>query len=206
MQSKQPVIVAFDLEGTLMPEMWIEIAESKGIEDLRKSTADIEDYDELKALRVEVLAKHGITLADMQSVTEKTEVYEGARELLKWVSVQEGVQPIIVSDTFYQFVSPVMKKLDNTTIFCNLLTVDSDGYVVGYERRQKDQKRAVVRSFRDMKFKVIAIGDSFNDIAMFEAADVSAFYRAGELVRERSPQYESFQTYDEVKKFISAHI
>ncbi|MCK5027529.1 MAG: bifunctional phosphoserine phosphatase/homoserine phosphotransferase ThrH [Candidatus Pacebacteria bacterium] len=206
MQNKQPIIVAFDLEGTLMPEMWVEIAEHKGIEELRKTTADIADYNELKALRVKALAKHGIALADMQSIIEETKVYKGAWELLKWVNEQEGVQPVIVSDTFYQFVIPVIKKLGNPMIFCNTLTVNNEGYVVGYERRQEDQKRAVVRSFHDMNFKVIAIGDSFNDAAMFEDADAAAFYRANDVVREQFPQYRSFQTYNDVKEFISQHI
>jgi phosphoserine/homoserine phosphotransferase len=206
MQKKQQTIVAFDLEGTLMPEMWIEIAEKKGIEELRKTTADIADYEELKKLRVDILAKHRITLAEMQNIIKETHVYEGAKELLEWVSTHEGVQPVIISDTFYQFAAPMMKKLGDPMIFCNTLLVDDGGYVVGYERRQGDQKRAVVKALRDMKFKVIAVGDSFNDTSMFEEADKAAFFRVGKTVREQFPQYPAFETYVELEDFFLENI
>lgn len=206
MDMKKPTIIAFDLEGTLMPEMWIEVADHTGIDALRKTTADTPDYDALMKLRIDALREHKVTFSDICEVLKKTQAYEGARELLEWVRTHTGVQPVIISDTFYQFSVSVMHTLGEPMIFCNTLTIGSDGFIEGYERRQEDQKRAVVKSLKAMNFNVITIGDSFNDTTMFEEADAAAFFRAGDKVKGEFPQYDTFENYEELKEFISSHL
>lgn len=176
-------IVCLDLEGVLVPEIWISFSEATGIGELRLTTRDVPDYDVLMKRRLAILEEHGLKLTDIQRVIASMEPLEGAMEFLD--ALRENTQVVILSDTFDQFAKPLMKKLGWPTLFCNTLVVNGTGAVKDYRLRRQDGKKSAVLGFREMGFSVIAAGDSYNDVTMLKAADRGFFFRppAG-IVRE----------------------
>jgi len=190
-------IACLDLEGVLIPEVWINFAESTGIEALRATTRDVPDYDVLMKQRLRILADHGLGLTDIQDVISGMRPLEGALDFLAWL--RERFQVIILSDTFYEFAEPFMRQLDWPTLFCHNLEVDDRGMVVDYRLRQADQKCQAVRALQSLKFRVIATGDSYNDTTMLAAADAGILFRPPQNVIDEFPQYPVATTYDEAR-------
>lgn len=187
-------IACLDLEGVLIPEVWINVAERTDIDDLRLTTRDISDYDELMGHRLKVLDEHGLNLNDIQAVIDTMEPMEGAAEFLDWL--RPRFQVVILSDTFYEFAQPFMRKLGWPTLFCHRLEVAPDGRIENYRLRMPDQKRACVEAFRSVEFNTIATGDSYNDISMLKAADAGILFRPPSNVIEEYPQFPVTTTYD----------
>lgn len=196
-------IACLDLEGVLIPEVWINVAERTSIEALQLTTRDISDYDELMTHRLKVLDEHNLTLNDIQSVIDTMAPLEGASEFVDWL--RERFQVVILSDTFYEFAEPFMRKLDWPTLFCHRLEVAADGRVENYRLRMPDQKRACVEAFRSVRFGTIAAGDSYNDITMLQAADAGILFRPPDNVIREFPQFPVTTDYDELKAaFVNA--
>jgi phosphoserine/homoserine phosphotransferase len=196
-------IACLDLEGVLIPEIWIGFAEKTGIEELRATTRDIPDYDELMKQRLRILRSHNLGLTDIQQVIATMTPMEGALKFINWL--KENFQLVILSDTFYEFSKPLMRQLDFPTLFCHRLVVDDRDRITDYRLRQKDPKRQCVKAFRDLKFRVIASGDSYNDTTMLSEADAGILFRAPEKVKSEFSQYPSVETYNELKsEFIRA--
>jgi len=193
-------IVCLDLEGVLVPEVWVAFAEKTGIEELRATTRDVPDYNVLMKQRLRVLEKHNFYLKDIQNVISTLEPLSGADSFLNWL--RERFQVIILSDTFYEFSEPLMKKLGWPTLFCHKLIVGSDGKVVDYKLRQNDPKRASVKALRTLNYRIIAAGDSYNDTSMLSEADVGLFLHAPENIINEFPQFNSAKNYEELKTFI----
>jgi phosphoserine / homoserine phosphotransferase len=191
-------IVCLDLEGVLIPEVWIAFANKTGIDSLKATTRDIPDYDVLMTQRLKILNDHGYTLKDIQDVIETLDPMEGAREFVEWL--KENFQLIILSDTFYEFSAPFMKKLGWPTIFCHRLEVSDQGTVTDYKLRQKDPKRASVKALHSLNYKVFAAGDSYNDVTMLKEADMGMLFKAPSNVIEEFPQFTSAQEYHELKE------
>lgn len=168
-------IVTLDLEGVLIPEIWIAFAEASGIPELRRTTRDEPDYDKLMRYRLDILSKRGVKIGDIEEVISQIEPMSGALEFCKKIS--ERTRLIILSDTFEEFARPLMLKLGNPTLFCHNLEISESGEITGYKLRMADQKRAAVRAFQGLNFKVIASGDSYNDLSMLRAADCAVLYR-----------------------------
>jgi len=181
-------IICLDLEGVLVPEIWIGVAESTGIEALQLTTRDIADYDELMGHRLKILDEHGLGIADIQQVIETLTPLDGALELVQWIN--QNHQLIILSDTFYQFAGPLMAQLEWPTLMCHHLEISDDGRVSGYRLRQDNQKEKAVRAIKGLNFPVIAAGDSYNDTTMLAAADVGILFRPPQNVIDEFPQYE----------------
>ncbi len=194
----QPVLACLDLEGVLVPEIWINVAHKTGIGELRLTTRDISDYDLLMKRRLAILDQHGLTLHDIQSVIGTMAPLEGAGEFLGWL--RERCQTIILSDTFYEFALPLMRQLAYPTIFCNRLEVDESGRIINYHLRQPDQKRQSVMALKNLRFKVIAAGDSYNDTSMLAEADAGIFFRPPDTIIKEFPQFPVTQTYPELKQ------
>lgn len=190
-------LACLDLEGVLIPEVWINFAERTGIEELRATTRDIPDYDVLMRQRLRILAEHGLGLPDIQEVISGMRPLEGAREFLGWL--RERFQVIILSDTFYEFAEPFMRQLDWPTLFCHRLEVDATGRVVDYHLRQADPKRQAVRALKALNFRVIATGDSYNDTSMLAEADAGILFRPPQNVIDEFPQYPVATTYEEAR-------
>ena len=198
-------VVCLDLEGVLVPEVWINVADRTGIEELRLTTRDISDYDELMTYRLGVLDKHNIRLSDIQSVIGELTPLDGAAEFLDWL--RPRFQVVILSDTFYEFAAPLMKQLSWPTLFCHRLEVDSEGRISGYKLRMPDQKRACVEAFRAVEFRTMAAGDSYNDTTMLGAADTGILYCPPDQVIADFPQFPVTRNYDELRDaFIAASI
>ena len=197
-------IVCSDLEGDLVPEVWINVAEKTGIKELRLTTRDISDYDVLMQKRLAILHANGLKLKDITDVIGMMEPLEGAREFLEWL--KSSTQIIIVSDTFVQFAGPLMKKLGWPTLFCNSLTIDSDGSIAGYQLRQKDGKRHAVLSLKSLCYSVIGVGDSYNDITMLKEADTGVLFRPPDNVKDEFPEFPVSYTYDELKNIIQGRL
>ena len=195
-----PLIVAMDLEGVLVPEIWIAFAEKTGIPELRLTTRDVADYDELMRHRLDILRKHDLRLKDIQEVIAGMSPLPGAVEYMKWLS--ERYPNIILSDTFYQFAAPLMKQLGNPTLFCNSLVVDQDGRVTGYKLRQPDGKRHATLAFKQLNFRLVAMGDSFNDTAMLAEAGLGILFRPSDKVRQQFPQFPVVNEYSQVMQLI----
>lgn len=195
-----PLIVAMDLEGVLVPEIWIAFAEKTGIPELRLTTRDVADYDELMRHRLDILRKHDLRLKDIQEVIAGMSPLPGAVEYMKWLS--ERYPNIILSDTFYQFAAPLMKQLGNPTLFCNSLIVDQDGRVTGYKLRQPDGKRHAALAFKQLNFRLVAMGDSFNDTAMLAEAGLGILFRPSDKVRQQFPQFPVVNEYSQVMQLI----
>ena len=186
-------IVCLDLEGVLIPEIWIEVAKRTGIEALKRTTRDEPDYDKLMRGRLEILAQHKLRLADIQAVIAGMAPMQGAREFLD--ALRASRQVVILSDTFYEFAAPMMAQLGWPTLFCHRLEADREGFVRAYHLRMPDQKRAAVESFRALNFKVIAAGDSFNDTSMLKAAHAGIFFRPPTSIVAQFPQFPVTQDY-----------
>jgi phosphoserine/homoserine phosphotransferase len=190
-------IVCSDLEGIFTPEIWINVAEITGIEELRLTTRDISDYDVLMKKRLAILDEHHLKLGDIQAVIARMEPVAGALEFLNWLRAQ--VPLIIVSDTYVEFAGPLMAKLGQPTLFCNNLSLNGDGSISGYNLRQQDGKRKVAQALKTLNYKVIAIGDSYNDITMLQAADHAILYRPPQNVKEEFNEFPAVYNYDALK-------
>lgn len=193
-------LVCADMEGIFTPEIWINVAERTGIEELRLTTRDISDYDVLMQKRLAILGKHGLKLRDIQAVISKMEPLDGARDFLNWL--RSRLQVIIVSDTYVEFAGPLLEKLGWPTLFCNTLSVATDGSISGYNLRQKDGKRKVAAALKNLNYKVIAIGDSYNDITMLKVAEKAVLFRPPDNVKVEFPQFPITTNYTEVKREI----
>lgn len=195
--STQPIVVCLDLEGVLVPEIWISVAERTRIPELRLTTRDEPDYDVLMARRLTLLTEHRLTLRDIQDVIATMTPLDGAKDFLSWLRAR--CQVIILSDTFAQFAAPLMRQLDYPTIFCHQLEVGSDGRIVHYHLRLPDQKRAAVLALQNLNFQVVAAGDSYNDTSMLMAADAGIFFRPPLSITKEFPQFPVTQTYTELQ-------
>ena len=191
-------VAALDLEGVLVPEIWIEFAERTGIEALRATTRDIPDYDVLMRQRLALLKEHQLKIDDIQAVIAELSPLPGAIEFVNWL--RERFQVIILSDTFYEFSKPLMRQLGWPTLFCHRLITDEQGAVVDYKLRQKDPKRASVKAFHSLNYRVIAAGDSYNDTTMLSEADVGILFHAPQNVIEEFPQFTAVQEFDQLKR------
>ena len=190
-------IACLDLEGVLIPEIWINFAERTGIEELRLTTRDVPDYDALMTRRLSILAENDLGLADIQEVVGGMAPLPGAGEFLDWL--RERAQVVILSDTFYQFAAPLMRQLGWPTLFCHRLEIGEGGRVTNYHLRQKDGKRRAVKAFHQLNFRVIAAGDSYNDTTMLSEADAGILFQPPDNVIEEFPQFPVTRTYDELR-------
>lgn len=189
-------IACLDLEGVLVPEIWIGVAEHTGIDALRATTRDIPDYDELMRQRLGLLEKHRLGVDEIQQVIAGMAPLEGAKDFLDWLRAR--FQVIILSDTFYEFSHPLMRQLDFPALFCHRLEI-VNGRITGYKLRQKDPKRQSVKALHTLNFRVIAAGDSYNDTTMLEEADAGILFRAPASVIKAFPQYPSVSTFKELR-------
>ena len=194
-------IVTLDLEGVLVPEFWIAVAERTGIAELRRTTRDEPDYDALMRYRLDHLDAHGLGLAKISEVIAGLTPLPGAVEFLD--ALRERTQVVILSDTFEQFAGPLLAQLGRPTVLCHRLLVDGDR-IAGYQLRMPDQKRAAVEAFRSLRYRVVAAGDSYNDTAMLLAADVGILFRAPDNVRAEFPQFPAVDAYDDLFDRITA--
>ena len=190
-------IVCADLEGVFVPEVWINVAEKTGIEELRLTTRDIADYDVLMKRRIAILHENGLKLRDITRVIETMNPLEGAVEFIEWL--RSFTQIIVLSDTFVQFAGPLMKKLGWPTLFCHSLTVDAEGFITGYNLRQENSKKKAVVSLKQLNFDIIALGDSYNDIDMLKAADIGILFHPPDNVKNEYPEFHVSCSYDELK-------
>ena len=196
-------IACLDLEGVLVPEIWIEFAQITGIEELKATTRDVADYDVLMKQRLRLLDEHGLGLAEIQVAVENLRPLDGAKDFLDWMN--ERFQVVILSDTFYEFSQPLMRQLSWPTLLCHRLVVDSAGKVTDYTLRQKDPKRRCVKAFRGLHFRVVAAGDSYNDTSMLDEADAGILFRAPDNVIAEFPQYPAVHSYDGLRReFVKA--
>lgn len=194
----KPVIACLDLEGVLVPEIWINVAERTGIIELRRTTRDEPDYDKLMKWRLGILDEHKLRLADIQAVIGTMTPLEGAGEFLGWL--RERCQVIILSDTFYQFALPLMRQLGYPTLFCNTLETDGNGRIIAYHMRLPDQKRQSVKALKALNFLTIAAGDAYNDTPMLAEADAGILFRPPDNVVKEFPQFPVARTYEELKE------
>jgi len=193
-------IVCLDLEGVLVPEIWIAFSERTGIPELRRTTRDEPDYDKLMKFRLDILARHKLGLPDIQKVICGMGPMPGAREFLD--KLREDYEVIILSDTFYEFAHPLMRQLAWPTLFCHSLETDADGVVVNYRLRMPEQKREAVKRLRELNFHVVAAGDSYNDTAMLGEAHAGILFHPPENVIREFPQYPVTRNYDELREQI----
>lgn len=191
-------VACLDLEGVLVPEIWINFAERTGIDELRATTRDIPDYDVLMKQRLAILDQHKLGLPDIQAVIDDMGPMEGAREFVDWL--RERFQVVILSDTFYEFAQPLMRQLGWPTLFCHRLETNEKGFVTDYKLRQKDPKRQSVKAFHSLNYRVIAAGDSYNDTTMLSEAEAGILFKAPQNVIEEFPQYPAVHTYEELKE------
>ena len=191
-------IACLDLEGVLIPEIWINFAEKTGIDALKATTRDEPDYDVLMRQRLDILSKHGYGLPDIQAVISELSPMEGAAEFLDWL--RERFQVVILSDTFYEFGMPFMKQLGYPMLLCHKLEVDSGGKVVDYKLRQANPKRQAVIGFHSMYYRTIAAGDSYNDTTMLAEADAGILFKAPDNVIAQFPQFPAVHEYEDLKK------
>jgi phosphoserine/homoserine phosphotransferase len=190
-------IACLDLEGVLIPEVWIHFAERTGIEALRATTRDIPDYDELMRQRLGILEREGLGIRDIQAVIDGMDPLPGAAEALLWL--RERFQVVILSDTFYEFAEPFMRKLGWPTLLCHRLDIDDRGMIRDYRIRQPDPKRASVEALRSLRYRIIATGDSYNDTTMLAAADAGILFRPPDNVIEEFPQFPVARDYPELQ-------
>ena len=190
------MICCLDLEGVLIPEIWINVAKKTGIKALEITTRDEPDYDKLMRYRLAILKKERIKLRDIQAVIRGMDPLPGAKQFLK--KLQERYQVIILSDTYYEFAGPMMKKLGYPTLFCNWLSADKKGFIANYHLRQKSGKKEAVRAIRKLGFKVVAAGDSYNDVAMLRVADRGILFRPPAKIIRQFPRFKVTTTYPEL--------
>jgi phosphoserine/homoserine phosphotransferase len=195
-------VVCLDLEGVLVPEIWIEFAKRTGIAEFTRTTRDEPDYDRLMRFRIELLARHDLRLVDIQAVIAGMAPLPGAADFLS--GLREHYQVIILSDTFYEFADPLMRQLGRPTLFCHRLEVDEAGFVRGYQLRQPDPKRAAVNALRSLNFRVFAAGDSFNDTGMLAAAEAGFFIHPPASIVAQFPQYRVHHDYASLRASIDA--
>ena len=198
-------IACLDLEGVLVPEIWIDFANRTGIEELKATTRDIPDYDVLMTQRLRLLKENGLKLQDIQAVIADMSPLEGAVDFIDWL--RERFQVVILSDTFYEFSAPLMKQLGYPTLFCHKLETDAEGNVVDYHIRQKDPKQQSVKAFHSLQYRIIAAGDSYNDTTMLAEAEVGILFHAPQNVKDEFPQFQSVDTFADLKQaFIDASV
>ncbi len=193
-------LLVMDLEGVLVPEVWIAFAEKTGIKELRLTTRDISDYDVLMQHRLGILRENSLRLPDIQAVIETMAPLPGAVEYLEWL--RERCQFVILSDTFYEFAAPFMRKLGHPTLLCNSLLTDEKGNILDYRMRQLDGKRHAVLAFKQLNFDLLAMGDSYNDTAMLSEAGLGILFRPSDKVRQEFPQFPVACEYAEVKNIL----
>lgn len=196
----QPVITCLDMEGVLFPEIWLGLAEKVGLPELRLTTRDISDYDVLMKKRLDVLRANRITIQDIHEVIRTIAPLPGVLEFMAWLRPRSQV--VILSDTFYEFVQPLMEQLQFPTIFCHSLGIDADGMITDYFLRQKDQKRQAVIGLKNLRFRVLAGGDSYNDVSMLQEADAGFFFCPPESIVLEYPQFPVAKTYPEFQEYL----
>jgi phosphoserine/homoserine phosphotransferase len=192
--------VCSDLEGVWVPEVWINVAEKTGIPALRLTTRDMKNYDELMQYRLKILRENSLTLLDIQRVIATIKPMHGALEMINWL--KRVSRFIVVSDTFVEFADPLMEQLERPTLFCHSLEVNSQGIISGYQLRQKDAKREVVKALKNLNYEVIAFGDSYNDINMLREADLGVLFRPPQNVIDDCPEFPVMHEYAELKCFL----
>lgn len=197
-------VVCSDLEGVWVPEVWINVAKKTGIDKLKLTTRDIQDYDKLMKYRLEILDEHNLKIQDIQQVISTIKPFDGALEFTKWL--RDVSRFVIVSDTFAEFAKPLMKQLDEPLILCHSLEIAEDGQITNYKLRQADPKRHTVEAFQSMNFKVIAFGDSYNDVSMLKQAEVGILFCPPQNVIDEFPELPVAHNYDELKALIEQHI
>ena len=190
-------IACLDLEGVLVPEIWINVAKRTGIEALKVTTRDMPDYDALMRQRLRILEENKLGLPDIQAAIGQMGPMEGAGPFLDWL--RERFQVVILSDTFYEFAAPLIRQLDHPVLLCHRLSVDATGRITDYHLRMQDQKCAAVQAFRGLNFRVIAVGDSYNDTNMLKAADAGILFRPPDNVVAEFPEFAVTRTYDELR-------
>ena len=195
-------IVCLDVEGVLLPEIWIAFADASGIPELRRTTRDEPDYDKLMRRRIEILKEHGLGLREIQKVIATIDPLPGAREFLD--ELRSSTQVILISDTFEQFATPLMEKLGWPTLFCNTLEVAPDGSITGYNQRVQNGKLATLRALQSIGFETIASGDSFNDIAMIRASKAGFLFRSTDAIKAANPDVTAYESYDDLLAAITA--
>jgi phosphoserine/homoserine phosphotransferase len=196
------IVVCLDLEGVLVPEVWINVAERTGIEALRRTTRDEPDYDKLMRARLEILGRHGIGIREIQQVIGGMDPLPGAREFLD--ELRQAYQVLILSDTFYGFARPLMRKLGWPTLFCHDLEIDAAGRIADYRLRIADQKRVSVEKLRELRFRGVAAGDSYNDTSMLRAADAGVLFRPPDQVAREFSEFPVTHSYPELRAAIDA--
>lgn len=189
-------IVCLDLEGVLVPEIWIAFAEASGIPELRRTTRDEPDYDKLMKWRIGILKEHGLGLKEIQDTIAKIDPIPGAKEFLD--ELRSLTQVIIISDTFTQFATPLMKKLGWPTIFCNSLEVAEDGEITGFKMRIENSKLATVKALQSIGYETIASGDSYNDLGMIRAGKAGFLFKSTDRIKADNPELPAYETYDEL--------
>lgn len=189
-------ITCLDLEGVLVPEIWIAFAEASGIPELKKTTRDEPDYDKLMSWRLSVLKEHGLGLKEIQQTIAKIDPIPGAKEFLD--ELRSFSQVIIISDTFTQFASPLMEKLGWPTIFCNSLEVAEDGEITGFKMRIENSKYTTVRALQSIGYETIASGDSYNDLGMIKASKAGFLFKSTDKIKQENPELPAYETYDEL--------
>lgn len=193
-------IVCLDLEGVLVPEIWVAFAEETGIPELKKTTRDEPDYDKLMKWRLGILKEHGLGLKEIQETIAKIDPMPGAKEFLD--ELRSMTQVIIISDTFTQFAAPLMKKLGWPTIFCNALEVAENGEITGYRMRVDNSKYSTVKALQSIGFETIASGDSHNDLGMIKASKAGFLFKSTEQIKKDNPEFPAYETYDELMEAI----
>ena len=189
-------ITCLDVEGVLVPEIWVAFAEASGIPELKRTTRDEPDYDKLMNWRLDILRQHGLGLKEIQETIEKIDPMPGAKEFLD--ELRSLCQVIIISDTFTQFAAPLMKKLGMPTIFCNSLEVADNGEITGFKMRCEQSKLTTVKALQSIGYDTIASGDSFNDLGMIKASKAGFLFRSTDAIKAEYPQFPAFETYDEL--------
>ncbi|MBQ3888207.1 MAG: bifunctional phosphoserine phosphatase/homoserine phosphotransferase ThrH [Clostridia bacterium] len=195
-------IVCLDMEGVLVPEIWIAFAEASGIPELRRTTRDEPDYIKLMNWRLGILKEHGLGLKEIQATIAKIDPMDGAKAFLDALRAQ--TQVMILSDTFEQFAMPLMKKLGYPTLLCNTLTVEPDGFISGFKLRTQNTKLTTVKALQSIGYDTIAAGDSYNDLAMIRASKAGFLFRTTEQIKKDNPDLQAFETYDEFLKGIKS--
>ena len=193
-------IVCLDLEGVLVPEIWIAFSKASGIPELSRTTRDEPDYDKLMRYRMELLDRHGLGLREIQEVIAKIDPMEGAKEFLD--ALRAKAQVLILSDTFYEFAMPLMKKLGYPTLMCNKLEADANGKITGYRMRCTQSKLTTVKALQNCGFETIAAGDSFNDLGMIRASTAGFVFRSTDKIKADNPDLPAFETYEDFLKGI----
>jgi phosphoserine / homoserine phosphotransferase len=197
---KKLITVCSDLEGVWVPEVWVNVAEKTGIPELRFTTRDIKDYNELMKYRLKILKEKNLSLLDIQKVIATIKPLNGALDMINWL--KKVTRFILVSDTFVEFADPLMEQLDRPTLFCHSLEIDKDGMISGYQLRQKDSKRETAKALKNLNYEVIAFGDSYNDISMLKEADHGILFRPPQNVINDYPDLPVMYDYDEMKLFL----